>query len=245
MCDHTVRADLPGAFPAGADARPRRGDVDRRVPPFLPPAPRMRPAFPALRLALAAAAIAAAPLAAVAAQTTATPAAARSGLRAHDVDRAHSQINFTGSSRMLDANGFFDKWEAEVSLNPEALETSTVRLVIDAASINTRVQRRDDHLRSADFFDVAKYPTITFVAKSITKTSPTAGTLTGDLTVHGVTKTVAIPVTMLFYEGGRGRFRGQFQINRRDYGIDGDSRMNPIADAVDVQFNMSLVEKKG
>ena len=207
----------------------------------------MRLPLPALRLAAAtiAAAIAAAPITALSAQATATPAAARTGLRAHDIDRAHSQINFTGSSRMLDANGFFDTWDAEVSLNPVALETSTVRLVIDAASVNTRVQRRDDHLRSAEFFDVAKYPTITFVSKSITKTSTTAGTLTGELTVHGVTKTVAIPVTMMFYEGGRGRFRGQFQINRRDYGIDGDSRMNPIADAVDVQFNMSLTEKKG
>jgi polyisoprenoid-binding protein YceI len=204
----------------------------------------MRLPLPALRLAVTAAALAAAPIAAVSAQTTATPAAARTGLRAHDVDRAHSQINFTGSSRLLDANGFFDKWDAEVALNPDALETSTVRLVIDAASLNTRVERRDTHLRSPDFFDVAKYPTITFVSTAIAKTSATAGTLTGELTLHGVTKTIAIPVTMVFYEGGRGRFRGQFQINRRDYGINGSSRLNPIADTVDVQFNMSLSEKK-
>jgi polyisoprenoid-binding protein YceI len=204
----------------------------------------MRRPLPALRLAVVAVALVAAPLAALSAQATATPAAARTGPRVHDIDRAHSQINFTGSSRLLDANGFFDKWEAEVALNPEALETSTVRLVIDAASLNTRVDRRDTHLRSPDFFDVAKHPTITFVSKSIAKSSATAGTLTGDLTLHGVTKTIAIPVTMVFYEGGRGRFRGQFQINRRDYGINGDSRMNPIADTVDVQFNMSLNEKK-
>ena len=100
------------------------------------------------------------------------------------------------------------------------------------------------HLRSPDLFDVAKYPTITFVSTSIARTSATAGTLTGDLTLHGVTRTIAIPVTMVFYEGGRGRFQGQFQINRREYGINGDSRMNPIADTVDVQFNMSLNEKK-
>jgi polyisoprenoid-binding protein YceI len=203
----------------------------------------MRLPLRALRLAVTAA-LAAAPIAALSAQTTATAAADRTGLRAHDVDRAHSQINFTGSSRLLDANGFFDKWDAEVALNPDALETSTVRLVIDAASLNTRVERRDTHLRSPDFFDVAKYPTITFVSTAIAKTSATAGTLTGDLTLHGVTKTIAIPVTMVFYEGGRGRFRGQFQINRRDYGINGSSRLNPIADTVDVQFNMSLSEKK-
>jgi polyisoprenoid-binding protein YceI len=197
-------------------------------------------------VALAAALLAAAPLVStLQAQAPAAPAAARTGLRAHDVDKAHSEINFTASSRLLDAHGFFGKWDADVAINPEALETSTVRLAIDAASINTRIERRDDHLRSADFFDVAKHPTITFVSKSITKTSPTAGTLTGDLTVRGVTKTIAIPVTMVFYEGGRGRFRGQFQINRRDFGIVYDSKVNPIADTVDVQFNMSLAEKKG
>jgi polyisoprenoid-binding protein YceI len=193
-----------------------------------------------------AALVAAAPIAPALAQgPTATPAAARTGLRAHEIDRAHSEINFTASSRLLDAHGFFDKWEAEVALNPDALETSTVRLVIDASSINTRIERRDTHLKSPDFFDVAKYPTITFVSKSITKTSATAGTLTGDLTLRGVTKTIAIPVSMVFYEGGRGRFRGQFQIDRKDYGISYDSKVNPIADTVDVQFNMSLAEKKG
>jgi polyisoprenoid-binding protein YceI len=201
---------------------------------------------PSLRSLLTAAALAgAAPLAAAAAQAPATPAAARTGLRSVDVDRAHSEINFTASSRLLDAHGFFDRWEAEVAIDPNALETSTVRLVIDAASINTRIERRDTHLKSADFFDVAKYPTITFVSKSIAKTSPTGGTLTGDLTMHGVTKSVGIPVTLVFYEGGRGRFRGQFTVNRKDYGVAYDSKVNPIADTVDVQFNMSLSEKKG
>ena len=199
---------------------------------------------PTLRLALAAAVLAA-PLATTArAQAPATPVAARTGARPHDIDHAHSEINFTAASRLLDAHGHFDKWEAEVALNPEALETSSVRLVIDAASINTRIDRRDTHLRSADFFDVAKYPTITFVSKSIVRTSETTATLTGDLTVHGVTKTVALPITMAFYQGGRGRFRGTFQINRRDYGIAYQSNVNPIEDVVEVQFNMTLAEKK-
>lgn len=198
------------------------------------------------RVALVAALLAAAPIASsLHAQAPAAPAAARTGLRAHDVDKAHSEINFTASSRLLDAHGFFGKWDADIAIDPQALETSTVRLAIDAASINTRIARRDDHLRSADFFDVAKHPTITFVSKAITRTSPTTGTLTGDLTVRGVTRTVAIPVTMVFYEGGRGRFRGQFQIDRRAFGIVYDSKVNPIADVVDVQFNMSLAEKEG
>lgn len=205
-----------------------------------------RSSIPTLPLVALAASVLAAPLAGTAhAQAPAAPAAARAGLRPQEIDKAHSEINFTASSRLLDAHGFFGKWDADVALDPNALERSTVRLVIDAASIDTRIDRRDTHLRSADFFDVANHPTITFVSTSIARTSATAGTLTGDLTIRGVTKPVAIPVTIVFHEGGRGRFRGTFQINRRDFGIAYDSKVNPIADVVDVQFNMTLGDRKG
>ncbi len=161
-----------------------------------------------------------------------------------DIDKAHSEINFTASSRFLDAHGRFNKWDADIALDPAAFEHSTVRLSIDPASIDTHSERRDAHLKTPDFFDVAKYPAITFVSKSIDKSSPTAGTITGDLTMHGVTRSVQVPVSAVFYESGRGRFRGAFSIARRDYGLSYDSRMNPIGDTVEVQFNMSVVEKK-
>ncbi len=201
---------------------------------------RLAPAAAALALA-----VATAPLAAQGAATPAKPVAARAGALAHEVDRAHSEINFVASSRLLDAHGHFKKWDAEVAIDPSALERSTVRLVIDAASIDTRIERRDAHLRAADFLDVEKHPQITFVSKAITRTSPTAGTLTGDLTMRGVTKSISIPVSIVFYENGRGRFRGTFPINRRDYGINFNSTLNPIEDVVEVQFNMSIAEKKG
>lgn len=161
-----------------------------------------------------------------------------------DIDKAHSEINFTASSRFLDAHGTFNSWTADVALDPAAFDHSTVKLTIDPASINTRSDRRDAHLKTADFFDVAKYPTITFVSKSIATSAPTAGTITGDLTMHGVTRSVQVPVTAVFYENGRGRFRGEFAVARRDYGLSYDSRMNPIGDTIQVQFNMSVVEKK-
>jgi polyisoprenoid-binding protein YceI len=195
-------------------------------------------------LALATASPAAHPLAAQAPATSATPVTQRAALVGYDVDRAHSEINFTAASRLLDAHGFFGKWDADVQIDPAALERSTVRLVIDAASINTRIDRRDNHLRSADFFDVANHPTITFVSTAMTRTGPSAGTVTGDLTVRGVTKTMTIPVTIVFYENGRGRFRGTFPIKRREFGVSYQSNLNPIEDVVEVQFNMSVAEKK-
>lgn len=161
-----------------------------------------------------------------------------------DIDKARSEITFTAKSRFVDAHGSFAKWDAEVALDPAAFERSTVRFTIDAASITTQSDRRDTHLKTADFFDVAKYPTITFVSKSIATSSPAAGTITGDLTMHGVTRSVQVPVTAVVYENGRGHFRGAFAVARRDYGLSYDSRMNPIADTVQVQFDMNVVERR-
>ena len=127
--------------------------------------------------------------------------------------------------------------------NPEQLERSSVRFTIDAASINTRNERRDNHLRSPDFFDVARHPTITFASRSIARTGDRAGVITGDLTMRGVTKSIEVPVTMVFLDGGRGRFKGTFTLNRKDFGVSYSSRLNPIEDMVEVQFQMAVVDQ--
>jgi polyisoprenoid-binding protein YceI len=182
---------------------------------------------------------------AVATLLPAALAAARVAPRPHDVDKAHSEISFVAESRMLSAHGFFGRWDAEVLLDPEAPERSTVGIRIDAASIDTRVERRDDHLRSADFLDVARHPHITFVSRSVRRVSSTQFDMTGDLTMRGVTRSIVVPATVVFYDNGLGRFKGAFAVNRKEYGVSHDSKLNPIADMVQVQFNMSLRERKG
>ncbi|MEP7272958.1 MAG: YceI family protein [Acidobacteriota bacterium] len=160
--------------------------------------------------------------------------------RPHNVDKAHSQINFVAEARFLSAKGFFDKWEAEVLLDPAKPETSSFKITIDAASINTRVQQRDNHLRSADFFDVAKFPQITMVSKKITRVADGKFTVTVDLTIHGVTKQMDVPLTQVFYENNRGRYRSNFEINRREFGIVYNSRLNPIEDTVKVEVDINV-----
>jgi polyisoprenoid-binding protein YceI len=162
----------------------------------------------------------------------------------HVIDKAHSEINFVADSRLLSAHGFFGKWDADLKLDSAKWENSTVAITIDAASINTRVERRDGHLKSADFFDVEKYPTITFKSVSVRQTGANKLDITGDLTVRGTTKRVVVPATMVFYEGGAGRFRGTFAINRLDYGVAYDSKVNPIQNEVQVQWDMALAEPK-
>jgi len=160
------------------------------------------------------------------------------------VDKAHSQINFTAEARFLSAPGFFDKWEADVQFDAAKIENSNFKITIDATSINTRNERRDTHLKSKDFFDVATYPQITMVSKKIVKTGDKAYTVTADLTMRGVTKQVDIPLTMVFYENNRGRFRARFSLNRKDYGINYNSGMNPIQDMVEVQVDINILDKE-
>lgn len=162
----------------------------------------------------------------------------------HVIDKAHSEINFVADSRMLSAHGFFGKWDADVKLDAAKWENSTVAITIDASSINTRVERRDGHLKSADFFDVEKHPNITFKSVSVKQTGANKLDITGDLTVRGTTKRITVPATMMFYEGGTGRFRGQFAINRLDYGVSYDSKLNPIQNEVQVQWDIALSEPK-
>jgi polyisoprenoid-binding protein YceI len=161
----------------------------------------------------------------------------------HIIDPPHSQINFVAEAKFISCHGSFDKWQAEVQLDPQKVETSSVKITIDAASINTRVQARDNHLRSKDFFAVDQYAQITFVSKKINKAGANKYAIVGDLTLRGVTKEIEIPAEMVFYEKTRGRFRGTFQLNRKEYGINWDSPMNSIQDMVQVQFDINVLDK--
>ncbi len=114
----------------------------------------------------------------------------------------------------------------------------------DPCALTHKVERRDGHLKSPDFFDVAKYPTVAFKSVSVSSTGANTLAIVGDLTVRGVTKRVTVPASMVFYEQGSGRFRGQFAIMREDFGISYNSKLNPIENQVQVQWDIALSEQK-
>ncbi|MBI1809499.1 MAG: YceI family protein [Gemmatimonadetes bacterium] len=164
-------------------------------------------------------------------------------------DEAHSQINFSASSRMIDAQGYWDKWEARIAFDPTNIDKTTIAIDIDAKSINTRVQMRDNHLRSNAFFATDSFPTITFVSKSVHATGTPAADLsntkliiTGDLTIRGVTKTISVPATMVFFdkEHNVGRVKGTFTVLRKDYNVGFDPPGNPVENEVGVQFDIAF-----
>jgi len=157
-------------------------------------------------------------------------------------DGAHSEINFVAESRLLDAHGFWERWDADITFDPAAWDKASVQLVIDAGSVNTRVASRDKHLRSKDFFHVDSFPRITFVSKIVNRVGDTKLNLTGDLTIRGVTRPVTIPATLVFWDdkSQMGRVKGQFTIVRSEYGVSYNSMLNPIADEVLVTFNITF-----
>jgi polyisoprenoid-binding protein YceI len=112
-----------------------------------------------------------------------------------EVDSAHSGAQFSVRHMMIaTVRGEFRKVTGTIQLDEKDISKSTVEAVIDAATIDTREERRDNDLRSANFFDVAKFPTITFKSKSVTRLAEGKFKVAGDLTMHGVTKEVILDV---------------------------------------------------
>jgi polyisoprenoid-binding protein YceI len=136
------------------------------------------------------------------------------------IDPAHTSFGFTATHMMISkVPGEFEKFSGTITYDPQDLANSKANVSIDVNSINTRIKKRDHHLRSSDFFDAAQYPTITFVG---TKFTP--GYITGQLTMRGVTQTVTIPVSILGPVKTMGDreaigISGSVTINRQDYGI--------------------------
>src|SRR5690554_633172 len=116
-----------------------------------------------------------------------------------NVDKAHAKLAFsTVHLGISDVAGLFNEFDAGIVAAEDDFSDAVFELVVDVASIDTEVEMRDDHLRSADFFDVEQFPEMTHKSTSIKKAGQDRYTLTGDLTIHGVTK----PVDMeLWYRG--------------------------------------------
>jgi len=152
-----------------------------------------------------------------------------------------SQLQFKAYSVFAKPLGKFRSFSGEILADAQQLSASQVRLVIEAQSIDTDNVKRDKHLRSEDFLFVDKYPTITFVSTAITGISPKYSA-EGDLTMHGVTKRLTIPVTIEQRQNDI-VVRGSVSLNRKEFGITYDAFFNPVEDKVDVIFTIVGVKQ--
>lgn len=171
----------------------------------------------------------------------------------YDIDTVHSFIGFTvRHMAVASARGEFKEYTATLMVDESDLSDSSIVLTIDASSIDTDNQRRDDHLRSADFLEVETYPEIVFESKRIEKASDGNYRTTGDLTIHGVTREVVLEVQVAGpIEDPWGNHRigieGGVTIDRQDYDVKFSNKMETgeliVADEVRISFALEALRE--
>jgi polyisoprenoid-binding protein YceI len=147
------------------------------------------------------------------------------GSRTWTVDTAHSNIGFTTRHMMISkVHGKFTRVKGELQLPEGSAVPESIIAEIDAASVDTREDQRDGHLRNTDFFDVENYPQLTFKSTSIQKINDAAFNVTGDLTIRGTTKSVTFRVNIEGqgpdpWGGHRIGYSAKTRVDRRDFGL--------------------------
>jgi polyisoprenoid-binding protein YceI len=170
-----------------------------------------------------------------------------------NIDPAHSNAQFQVKHLMISTvRGEFTKMSGSVTFDGKTYSSLKAEATIEVASINTREPKRDDHLRSADFFDAATYPKITFKSKRVEGVSGNKFKLAGDLTMRGVTKEIVLDVEATpIIKGMSGETRVGAQatakVNRQDYGIKWNKSLDTggvvVSNDVNIVLDLELIQK--
>ena len=171
-----------------------------------------------------------------------------------EFDPAHTGVHFKVRHLMISSvRGEFEKVSGKIVYDESDVTKSSADIVIETASINTRVAKRDEHLRSPDFLDVAKHPTITFRSKRVEKAGDGTLKMTGDLTIRGVTKEVILavegPSPEIKDPMGNRRVGGQAatKINRKDFGLVWNAALETggvaVGDEVEITIDVEIYKK--
>jgi polyisoprenoid-binding protein YceI len=171
----------------------------------------------------------------------------------YTIDAAHTQVGFSVKHMMITTvRGSFKEFSGKIFYDEKDVTKSTIEGVIKVASINTENEKRDEHLRSADFFDAVKYPDITFKSKKIVKRG-TGYVAIGDLAMRGVTKELELPFTIIGkITDLRGNVRigveAKTKINRQDYGVSWNKVIDNgglvVSDEVTLDLTGEFIKKK-
>ena len=167
------------------------------------------------------------------------------------IDVTHSELTFRIRHLVSRVNGTFGQWKGSIVADPANLSGCSVNVEIQTASIDTRNERRDTHLRSGDFFDAAGHPTITFQSTRVQAQRGGALKIHGNLTIRGVTKPVVLDGRMLDVGGAPGRrrigFEASTKINRMDYNVTWNRAAEGggavLGDEVDITIAVEAVEQ--
>jgi polyisoprenoid-binding protein YceI len=163
-----------------------------------------------------------------------------------NIDPYHSSVSFRIKHVIGKVTGHFDKFTGTFSYDAAKPQAWSAAATIEAGSVNTGIEKRDNHLRSADFFDVQKFPTLSFKSTGVTDIQGGKAKLHGDLTMHGVTKPVVLDLDVAgeakdpMGKGTRAGAAATGHVNRLDFGIGPTS--GPLAGAVgnDVEISIDI-----
>jgi polyisoprenoid-binding protein YceI len=166
----------------------------------------------------------------LAALATTALQSASAAVETYTIDPVHSSVAFSIRHFVSKVPGSFTKFSGTITVDRANLEKSSVEATIDVASVSTANEKRDAHLKSPDFFDTAKFGTATFKSKSWKKTGEDSFDITGDLTLHGVTKEIVLKTKLLaFGPGMQGAqlsgWEATATLNKTDFGVNGPSML--------------------
>lgn len=165
------------------------------------------------------------------------------------LDQVHSNVGFEVRHLLTQVRGDFRDYEGTIFYDAENPENSSVEVTVQAASINTNNEKRDDHLRSEDFFAVDEHPTLSFKSTSVEDAGGDKLNVTGDFTIRGVTKRITIPVEVLGVMGDKAGFATEFVIDRQEYGVNWNRALDQggaiLGDnvTVDLDFEVDRVKE--
>ena len=171
----------------------------------------------------------------------------------YNIDKAHSEVTFQVRHLLTKVRGRFSDFAGTIQYDEARPENSVVEFTIQATSIDTSEKDRDTHLRSADFFEVEKFQTLTFQSHSIARKGTNQFNLTGDLTMHGVTRPVSLDVEFLGkakdpWGNERIAFEAETTVNRKDYGLHWNAALETggflVGDEVKISLSIQAVPGK-
>jgi polyisoprenoid-binding protein YceI len=172
----------------------------------------------------------------------------------YDIDPEHTTIGFSVVHMLVsNVRGQFMDYSGFIEMDPDTKSVKTIEATIKTASINTNHEKRDTHLRSPDFLDVGKYPTMTYKLKSYRKTGDQYNTALGSLTLHGVTKNITLVVNLIgVTKDPMGNIRAGFtakgKINRRDFDINFSETLDNggliVSDVVTIRLDIECIKSK-
>ena len=168
------------------------------------------------------------------------------------IDTVHSNVNFKIRHLISKTGGEFNDFNGTIVADFENLDRSRVEFIIDAASIDTKNEDRDKHLRSADFFDVEKYPEITFKSSKVTRIDDDSFAVVGDLTMHGITKQITLTVDylgeMVAMGGTRAGYELSTTLNRKDFDIVWNKTLDNgglvLGDDVEIEVHLEVIKQE-